>query len=416
MGAMRHSQAGDMGTQQSKQSQSVRSAALIILVCLIGSCCRAQPEMFSTGHWIGGRITGPDGKTPIRFGYVKAQPIGHKSLRTARTDLDGDFLLSGLEPVKYRLALWTGTAESPVAEKQIDLSGGPVDLDWRLPPMPTLSGRVLDQQGQRVKSGTTLTLRPTPGWTGGTRAICVCKSGADGSYLLVGFSPGPKQILVSTGGEFLGAVPVCELDILHGRSYELDIAMPPLLSIEGRVVNSQGQPVRKTQLQAMARFKLSTKSTPTWVRGTVKTDQQGQYRIADLPAGIYLFCLGLVGVGSGAPREFLLSDRTESPQIDFALRSSASIEGVVVDSQGQAITKAMVYLNLADSQQPHPAAMYRRPDDGGKFRFADLPAGRYRLWASIFRATEVVESNHLLLTVDWGAKITGLSLRVKRLP
>lgn len=397
--------------------------SLPIVACLlafsagcVGSSCWAQPELTLSGHWIAGSVIAPDGKTPIRYALVQAHPIGHKgSSRSTRTDSEGTFMMGGVSAGKYRISLSTGSHSTPVAEKEVDLAQGPVSLRWQLPPIPTFAGQVLDAQGRRIRRSVLLTMKAKPGSRGGPRGVWTYLSGADGSYLLVGFSPGSMQICVIMSGQLRITVPVDEIEIEEGKSYQHDLTLPPALQAEGRVTDPKGDPVTSKTLPSRARFKLAGQLDWQWASGNVWTDEQGRFQLTELPAGTYQLWLYLSGQACGVGPELSLSEDVAVPRIDVALKLSAKITGTVLDHQGRAVAQASVQLDPSEEENPQLPRLYQRSNGKGRFTFADLPAGTYHIRSTARRKAEVLRSDPLKITVNWGDHLSGRTILMKKI-
>ena len=91
--------------------------------------------------------------------------------------------------------------------------------------------------------------------------------------------------------------------------------------------------------------------------------------------------------------------------LSTGIAAAATVEGVVLDSHGRPVPAATVYLQAKDSEQ----AVTARADTGGKYIFANLPAGSYTLRAQasgVGEATAAVvlsgaESKKIELTLEY---------------
>ena len=124
---------------------------------------------------------------------------------------------------------------------------------------------------------------------------------------------------------------------------------------------------------------------PTF-RGT--TDQEGKYRISDVPAGSYEVAPvapAFVIFDSANPRgqAIVLTEGESVDGIDFALVRGGVITGKVTDAEGRPVVEQRVSLNLADQQPNQRATVYSfsgtQTDDRGIYRMFGLAAGRYKV-------------------------------------
>jgi hypothetical protein len=128
------------------------------------------------------------------------------------------------------------------------------------------------------------------------------------------------------------------------------------------------------------------------------TDQEGNYRITDIPAGNYqispiapAFVLsdlnnsGLSNYGSrGRGKSLVIAEGEDVESIDFALVRGGVITGKVTDADGRPLIEESITLlpeastnerGTSDTMPP----MFFQTDDRGIYRMFGVPAGRYRV-------------------------------------
>lgn len=129
----------------------------------------------------------------------------------------------------------------------------------------------------------------------------------------------------------------------------------------------------------------TTPFEPTF-RGT--TDEEGKYRISDVPAGSYEVvpaAPAFVIFDSANPRgqTVVLTEGESVDGIDFALVRGGVITGKVTDAEGRPVVEQRVNLNLADQQPNQRPTVYSftvvQTDDRGIYRMFGLAAGRYKI-------------------------------------
>jgi len=116
-------------------------------------------------------------------------------------------------------------------------------------------------------------------------------------------------------------------------------------------------------------------------RGT--TDLNGEYRIANVPAGSYNIAPiapALVDANGSGPVRTLLVNKGETVEhIDFALIRGGAITGKVVDAEGRPVVEQEVRLfAVPDNNQPYPFKG-AATDDRGIYRIYGLKAGSYKV-------------------------------------
>jgi hypothetical protein len=126
----------------------------------------------------------------------------------------------------------------------------------------------------------------------------------------------------------------------------------------------------------------------TW---KTQTNESGNYRIANLPAGNYYISArseGFITIEKGEPahpRYFSIAAGATANDMDFEMVRSAAITGRVTNSLGQPVSKEPVRLIRVESLSPSPISgsvasnnLQSRTDDRGVYRLSGIPPGRYR--------------------------------------
>ena len=160
--------------------------------------------------------------------------------------------------------------------------------------------------------------------------------------------------------------------------------------IKGQVLASTGTPVRRAQVRAM--------SMEGRGGGVTSTDGNGNFEIADLPAGRYTITANKGGYAAGQygqrrPGEpgtpIELSDGQTAEKVNFVLTRGSVISGRVVDDGGEPVAgttvQAMRYQFLGGARRLVPGGSEGasdRTDDQGTFRLYGLPPGDYYISAN----------------------------------
>lgn len=124
-----------------------------------------------------------------------------------------------------------------------------------------------------------------------------------------------------------------------------------------------------------------------------KTDQEGNYRVTDVPAGTYQVAPVAPGyvvsdVNNIRVQTVALTEGESVEGIDFALIRGGVITGKVTDAEGRPVIEQGVSLLQADPPpnqrgpvyQVYPVASFQT-DDRGIYRMFGLAAGRYKVAA-----------------------------------
>ena len=164
--------------------------------------------------------------------------------------------------------------------------------------------------------------------------------------------------------------------------------------------NSQIKPAKKNDATVSGKVTIKGKPAPGVVVGmrssqpaqfdpTFKatTDQEGNYRVTDLPAGSYevapvapAFVISDANNSRGQTVIITESENVES--IDFDLARGGVITGKVTDADGSPIVAQRVNLLPVDQRnqrRPDPFSVGFQTDDRGVYRVFGVPPGHYKV-------------------------------------
>jgi hypothetical protein len=217
------------------------------------------------------------------------------------------------------------------------------------------------------------------------------------------FAGGPPQTIQINPGQSIDSV---ELRLQKGSV------------IAGRVFGASGEPLADARVVAMRRVQTGRgpgRFMPTGSQGPQQTNDLGEFRIAGLAAGEYIVAasrgqnLALATSGAVSPTRqgarttiattyypgttgqngaspIAVGAGVEVGNVTFTVQSvpAHNVSGVVVDENGSPLAGAMVTL-MGDPRTGvpiGPAGSARTAADGS-FSIGDVPAGTYRLNASV---------------------------------
>jgi len=158
--------------------------------------------------------------------------------------------------------------------------------------------------------------------------------------------------------------------------------------IRGRVVSSDGTPVRRAQVRAQAGELRANR--------LVSTDAQGRFEFKDLPAGRWILTASKAGYmtlrygqkrpfEAGSPIE--IADNQLMERADFSLPKGAAITGRIFDEFGDAVANARVqvlrYQIVQGQRRLTPAGGGDQTDDTGSYRIYGLAPGDYYISATL---------------------------------
>lgn len=304
--------------------------------------------------------------------FLLAGPLGSRAL----TDSRGAFRMPGLLPGRYPLAVtregylrWS----APIA----DVAPAAKPLVIALTREARLSGRVVDEGGRPV-SGAELTLgraNPLKQFFRQLRAERFQKEKAfadrAGRFEFRGLVEATDLKLDAAAPGFAAAqvtgISLAAGDIKSGILIRLHAG----LTAKGRVTDKSGQPLAgvairvERQPEGMFRSPFPERSTPQ-----AYTDKDGLYVLTNLELAAYQISASRSGYSTKTISGVKIGDgQKELPKI--ALEPAASVAGVVLDGQGQALagaTVAVLDLTVGESSTT-------QSDPRGRFRVDNLSAG-----------------------------------------
>ena len=111
------------------------------------------------------------------------------------------------------------------------------------------------------------------------------------------------------------------------------------------------------------------------------TDDEGKYRIANVPPGSYDVIVSAVLYVATTTRQSLIVGKSEAVEnVDFALTRGGVITGKVTDSEGRPLIEEEVQIVAANKDSANFSQSIRT-DDRGIYRAFAIPPGKYTVYA-----------------------------------
>jgi len=205
----------------------------------------------------------------------------------------------------------------------------------------------------------------------GGRVVASARSDADGNFTIRFLAAGVYRIKARKAGYAEGSVSGIRLEEgeeLSGVVVELERGG----AIVGRVLDEAGQPVGGALIYAwLYRGDRVARTFKT------ATDEQGRFRLDNLPQGDYR----LRATAKGYLRERRYEETTVSAdresEVNFVLQKGASISGIITDESGKPVHKARVMLAKIDGTALFAHQTFS--DKDGSFTLMGLPEGTFKL-------------------------------------
>lgn len=334
----------------------------------------------------GGRIRGriADGNTGagIRNVVVWANHESQRVFFSSASDAEGTYLVSGLPPGKYQVALgeriptYPQDPKPPLEHSVVVEEGGELGgVDFILTPGATLAGVVLDTEGRPVPDATVRARNEE-----GPQVLAEFYTGADGRFSFGDYADGEAVNLSAETleqksgfqGPFLAGAPGSD-------SIEIVLALACSGVIAGRVIDPDGAPVA-CQIQAHGE---DPKLGFPMLMPHAKTDFEGNFVMGGVCAGTYL--LRVIPPGKSpsdletvhiAPGESLTG-----LELVYDPGDLFDVSGVVVDESDAPVQGARVKASVMNAS-PLGLIPAKVTDEHGEFHLDGLPLGTYVLQVS----------------------------------
>ena len=405
-----------------------------------------SPQLPVGSAVIRGRVVSATTGAAVRRAAIVAVYVperGVESVRNAQSDDNGTFEFRDLPAGRWTLrASKTGYIEQQFGQRSAFATTDPIVLadgqqfvaDFRLSRGGAIAGRVLDEFGEPLAGAnvTALRIQNTAQGVRTTRTGTSVPSDDNGAYRIYNLPPGQyyvsvndpsaRMVVISPDGNaavhieadtivsaarvtlasgesrtsyaptyYPGTVTIADAEkITLGLGEEqpginLSIIPARAARIAGRVMGSNGQPIRATvSLQS----RLGQAFSPSGGRNGSGTD--GTFTLTNIPPGSYVLNVLGPNVGAAPPEVAtipIVVDGSDITGLTIVTGSGAAIQGTIVTDNGMKLPEARIRVTAAPAANA-PASFTPRGDVNSNgtfelagllgvytFRFESLPAG-----------------------------------------
>jgi uncharacterized GH25 family protein len=309
----------------------------------------------------------------------------------------GRFLVSGKPPGKYRLTVWIGKQRVHVLP--VELKSGEQKIEIRLPPLPALRGKVVDDEGKPVPQMMVLLVNPE------SKESRVAVSDSNGEFILLLPPAGEADITVMTMADDR---PLTQQKVVVAgdKDEELVLKLPKLPRFTVKLLKVDGKPLSNAPVAVTVLFETIE----------LKTDENGCAAFPPMPqVGKQRFLIRAKGEGWA----IITVDPKQIPiePIPVRLLPFASVSGKVVNHDGKPIADAEVEVSPV-TPNPFPIGNLGqkvRTDKRGQFKVGELWAGNFsiRVESERYRTTGV-GSNVVWVAPGQSKTVTIVAAPVKK--
>ncbi len=295
------------------------------------------------------------------------------------------------------------------AQVQWDEAGIPEEWSARLPKAVTVGGLVKDTQGKPVSGAivvisglardavgqVVLTEYESVRTEAAGKWSCHCvPAGFDGlNFKLVHPDFMPAEFDQATPDSPTGKVVTKEA-LLAGTA---EMQLQPGTVVEGQVQDERGQPVARAQVV------LQLTENETTTSRSLETSAAGRFRFVVTVTGSGRLIADAAGF---APKHFALPPLEGQPAIDpvtFTLAKGRTVQGRVVDADGQAVAGANI--SVASWNNFGPLKWQAQSDAQGRFTWDSAPSEQTTLQISMPGFVDTYDQLPPPATRDWSVRL-----------
>jgi protocatechuate 3,4-dioxygenase beta subunit len=322
------------------------------------------------GATLSGTVRDEAGKS-MKGAVVRAEGGGLWSAAppAERTDAQGAFVMSGVEPGDYVVVAREGARAPAIAtvvvEPEVD-AGVQVTLSEG----GFATGRIVDDSGRPLAGRVRVETFEDHGLPAFASDLMSVEAKADGRFALGPLPLGTLGLGVSAPRHASRRVDASVAT--RGRTADLgDVALEAGLAIRGRVAARDGNGIGGAALLVSATGGDRSQSEAT-------SEADGAFVVGGLRPGSYQVRARADGYAAATVKTEAGGD-----PVEIVLDAGGQIAGTVVDTQGQPLEEARVQARSAGTPSFDGERFYSAPADegGGRFVLRDVQAGTYDLEA-----------------------------------
>lgn len=303
----------------------MRSLGILVALLWLPSLAHAQivpgpPRVLGTAV-VRGRITAADTGRPLRRALVTVASLDRNDRRTISTNAQGQYEIGELPAGRYNVTAWrNGYLQLSYGQRRPLELGQPLQiadkqaverLDFTLPRMGAIGGRITDENDEPISGARVMVMRSAY-VAGQHRLGVVDHTSTDdaGQYRIVNLPPGPYYVfatlrqtwaIIEGGAErtvgysptYFPGTPAAQsavavtLGIGQVRdATNISMARGGVASISGTAVDSSGSPLVGETVRLSQEFPNAGTSAAFQFQG-VLVEADGSFALKDLPPGDY---------------------------------------------------------------------------------------------------------------------------------
>jgi uncharacterized GH25 family protein len=226
--------------------------------------------------------------------------------------------------------------------------------------------------------------------------------GASGLFDVLGLGPAGNRVVVRAEG-FASTVLAVE-GVEPGRRLDERVVLTAGASLAGVVLDDDDAPVPDAELSA------SREDEDDGPRGadrvTGRSDAEGRFTLAGLPAGRWTLAVEAAGLSAPEPEPFELAQGEARTDLELRMVTSGRLVGYVLDADGNPVDQRQVVARV-DDDRPRVRWQGTQTTSDGRFELLDVEPGPWLV--------QSVPAQEAHVVVPSGGEVEVL-LRLPRLP
>lgn len=355
-------------------------------VQLVGGLHHEVTIVLEPGQTLRGRVVDDGTGTPIGEAEVSDSWMFK---RVVRTGSDGRFELAGLRD--HGFVMLHVRAHGYAAWSQNVAGTFGIDRVVRLQRGGEVVGRLIDPARTAIVDAyvaLSAEFEEAPGMRGSDWQRAPV--GQDGRFVALGLRPTLQYSVLARSPGCGMRVYLLPKALAAGERYDIgDLMLLPAGGIEGFVIDDQGAPLAKAEVQVhgtnadvRAWAQPGPGGPPTQFRyRSVTTDANGVFRISGLAAGEYAVSASVPGLDDSEPKKVAVEDGKIAEAVQVVVVRGLSLRGIVRRADGVALDaeqRGLLWLQAAD---PTGRTYSAQVDARGAFKIQGLRRGMCALVA-----------------------------------
>ncbi|MCP5022515.1 MAG: carboxypeptidase regulatory-like domain-containing protein [bacterium] len=339
---------------------------------------------------LGGMVVDREG-SPIKSAKVEAFSMTNRASRTqtqVMTNAEGEYMFEDVPGGSYTLR---ATAKGYKTATKPRINAGEMGVTIELTPLPTVSGRVFDDNGQPARNFSVNLRQPM---RGSDLTMSVAKTrkrikSNDGTYKITVPMAG-NYIVEAQAGSFAPSLSN-SFNIAEGQNLVgIDVNLKGGGTIKGRVIDTNGKPIAGAIIKTDNNdwtgggfdMSLGEMFPGISTKKSAKSNADGEFILRGLHPTKYLVQISHAKFAKTAMRNVIVSEGVETNIKDARLETGSTVSGTVRGPNGAALSAATVNLHLETSTE-FPLTYSVRTNKDGAYEIKTVRSGTY--WISAQR-------------------------------